>query len=145
MGTPAYKTEPSSLRRAVGEAVRDTFTMAASANQWTPVNVIDTASSRWPSTTLNTFSTLQEMYPVPIGSTVWAKIRVSSGLAGSEVRVISDDGVTVIYGASVFASGIQELQMTLPTVSITSGIWLQARSLTAGQTTSLIILSALGR
>jgi hypothetical protein len=127
-------------------ATADAFTLATRANNrpFTPPVITDSATSRWPSTTSASYADIQTIRHVNTHPLYNVTVRVNAPAAGSTFRLKMESDATVLYESSLITVGQQDVSFTFSLPSSVAyygefGIILQAKSTTAGQTTSVVV------
>lgn len=148
MGTPAYPADLVAEIREIKARLREISSSSLIVNQsgrpWTPAMI---SPFSMPSTTSTSFTTLQYISSFKSHESMAITIRISAPAGGSQVRIMMDDGVTVVRGPDSVLSGSHDItfKSQLP-ASIDSysdfTLLFQVKSVTSGQTTSGIILNA---
>lgn len=153
MGVPNYPTDLGSemrnMRRNISNAFNGTSTCVPGYRPWSALTVSDVASAMWPSTTSNTFTSLQMAAGTRSHPAVGYLVKIVAPAAGSEWRVTDSLGGLILAATSV-SSGSHEYSgtFTLPfdiDFYDEFEVYFQARSVTAGQTTSLTVARIYGR
>lgn len=153
MGVPNYgpdlAKELRELRLSVGRVWTAVSSVQKDGRPWSPMTVSDVSSSRWPSTTSASFTSLQEAGGTRSHPSLGYLLKISAPAAGSEWRVI-DEASNILVPATSAASGVTSVSGTF---SAPSGldyyepfqVFFQARSITAGQTTAISLGRIYGR
>ena len=153
MGTPNYGPDMAKDMRDLRLASARTFTSGATivreGRPWSSLTVSDYASSRWPSTTSASFTSLQTAGGARSHPNLAYVVKMSVPAAGAELRVI-DAAANVILSPIAVTVGSPILSGTFP---VPAGldyyeefeVYFQARSITAGQTTRLAVAGIYGR
>jgi hypothetical protein len=149
MGTPVYPAdlaeEVRSLNAKIKELYASTFLVNRDGRPWTP-SIISSVSG-WPSTTSTSFTSLQYVSSFKSHAKMYMTLNISAPAAGCSIQVVSSDLLTVLYGPTVLSSGVQTLSFNFyvpPGVDSYEEftVVLQAKSTTAGQTTSAAVLNS---
>lgn len=153
MGTPNYPDDPGRVMRDLKRGISDTFTGTSvvnpNARPWMPMTVASDLTASWPSVTGTSFASLLTVAGVRSHPNVALWLRVNAPAAGSEVRVTTPAS-SVLYGPVTFTSGLNSSNILVPLDPSIAyygefNILVHARSLAAGQVTSVMVARAYGR
>lgn len=154
MGTPAYPRDIAGELRALRLKIDECWSAVAAlggaeGRPWDTPTVSDVSSTRWPSTTSDTFSNVQRVMGFRAHPNLHYEIRVSAPAGDAEWR-ITDGAGDVLLAAQSATSGFTTFSgnVAIPGSVAYYGeyeIIFQARSLIAGETTRLVTRVVYGR